>query len=317
MGAYYHQLTEDERIEIYALRKAGNSQAQIAGALSRSPSTISRELERNTGRRGYRPKQAQHTALERRARPRAFKMSAEVLAHIAEKLGLEWSPEQISGTMEQAVGVKVSHECIYQQVWRDKRHGGALWRNLRLAGRNKRRKRYGKRDCRGKIPNRTGIEDRPAIVEARTRIGDWEADLVSGARHRGFLVTLVERKSRLSLLGHVARKKADAVSAEIRRLLEPHRERVHTITFDNGHEFAGHESLSSALECQCYFAHPYCSCERGTNENTNGLIRQYFPKKMDLRSITREQLAHVEQRLNHRPRKIHGFVSPAEVFREN
>jgi IS30 family transposase len=316
MGAYYHQLTEDERIEIYALRKAGNSQAQIAVALSRAPSTISRELERNAGRRGYRPKQAQHKALERRARPRAFKMSAEVLTHIEEKLDLEWSPEQISGTMEQAVGVKVSHERIYQHVWRDKRHGGALWRNLRLAGRNKRRKRYGKHDYRGRIRNRTGIEERPAIANARERVGDWEADLVSGARHRGFLVTLVDRKSRLSLIGHVARKTAAAVSAEITHLLEPHRARVHTITFDNGREFAGHESISSALECQCYFAHPYCSCERGTNENTNGLIRQYFPKKMDLRSVTREQLARVEQRLNHRPRKTHGFISPAAVFRE-
>ena len=317
MGERYHQLVEEERIEIYAMTKAGKPIRQIAAGLSRAPSTISREIRRNAGLRSYRPKQAHHKAMERRARPRQFKMTPEVLMHIQEKLALEWSPEQISETMEQAVGVKVSHERIYQYLWNDKKQGGQLWRKLRLAGRDKRRKRYGKRDCRGRIPNRTSIEERPAIVEQRARVGDWEADLVSGARHKGFLVTLVDRKSRLALIGHVERKKAELVSAEITRMLLPCRHHVHTITFDNGHEFARHEMVSRALDCQCYFAHPYCSCERGTNENTNGLIRQYFPKKMDLRSISREQIAHVQERLNQRPRKIHGFLSPAEVFREN
>jgi len=317
MGDYYHQLTEEERIEIYALMKAGNSLRQIAKALFRSPSTIARELQRNTGRRGYRPKQAQRKTMERRAQPRPCKMTSDVVMHIEAKLACEWSPEQISETMTQVVGVKISHERIYQHVWHDKKRCGQLWRKLRLAGRDKRRKRYGKHDRRGKILNRKGIEERPAIVDKRARIGDWEADLVSGARHRGFLVTLVERKSRLSLIGHVQRKKAAIVSAELTRMLESYRHHVHTITFDNGQEFAGHDAVSQALDCQCYFAHPYCSSERGTNENTNGLIRQYFPKKMDLRYVTREQLADVEQRLNQRPRKIHGFISPAEVFDQN
>lgn len=317
MGEQYHQLAEEERIEIYAMTKAGKTIRQIAAALSRASSTVSREIRRNAGLRSYRPKQAHRKAMERRARHRKFKMTSEVLEHIHEKLALEWSPEQISETMEEAVGVKVSHEHIYQHLWKDKKQGGQLWRKLRLAGRDKRRKRYGKQDWRGRIPNRKSIEERPAIVEQRARVGDWEADLVSGARHRGFLVTLVDRRSRLALIGHVERKKAAAVSAEITRMLEPYRRNVHTITFDNGREFADHETVSHALDCRCYFAHPYCSCERGTNENTNGLIRQYFPKKMDLRSITCEQILRVQERLNHRPRKIHGFISPAEVFREN
>lgn len=317
MGDHYHQLTEEERIEIYALRKAKKSMRRIAKELSRATSTISREIRRNKGQRGYRPKQAQHKTMQRRAQPRVFKMTPEVVAHIEDKIELEWSPEQISQTMTQAIGVQVSHERIYQHLWNDKRQGGKLWRKLRLAGRDKRRKRYAQRDGRGKIPNRQSIDQRPAIVQKRSRIGDWEADLVSGTHHRGFVVTLVERKSRLSLLGHVERKKAETVRAEITRMLDSHRHRVHTITFDNGHEFAGHETISRTLQCQCYFAHPYRSCDRATNENTNGLIRQYFPRKMDLRRIDREQLAHVEERLNHRPRKILGFMSPAEVFREN
>lgn len=182
-----------------------------------------------------------------------------------------------------------------------------------MAGRDKRRKR----DSRGKIPNRKSIEERPAAVEQRQRIGDWEADLISGARHKGYVVTLVDRKSRLSVLGHVQRKQADSVSAEIARILQPYRKQVHTITFDNGHECAAHEFIAQARECQCYVAQPYRSCQRATNENTNGLIRQYFQKKMDLRWITHEQLDHVQTRLNHRPRKTHGFVSPIEVFRKN
>jgi IS30 family transposase len=241
-------------------------------------------------------------------------MTAEVVAHVEERLCEEYSPEQISATMEQAVGVRVSHERIYRHVWRDKREGGRLYTHLRIANGRKRRKRYGKNDWRGRIPGRIGIEDRPEIVAAKKRIGDWEADLVGGAHHRGFLVTLVERKSKFTFIGHVAKKTAEAVGAEVVRLLAGVKNWVHTITYDNGREFSGHRDINAALECASYFAAPYRSWERGLNENTNGLIRQYLPKKADLRRIDPDHIRFVQDRLNRRPRKTLDFRKPEEVF---
>jgi IS30 family transposase len=314
MGMLYSQLTEGERNQIYALKQARVSHRNIAKILIRDVSTIGREERRNCGRRGYRPRQANLKAQERRRRGRYIKMTPEVIAHIEEKLREEYSPEQISCTMRGSIGVKVSHERIYQHIWKDKEHGGDLYRNLRIAGVKKRRKRYGKKDWRGKIPNRVDIEQRPAIVEEKTRIGDWEADLVSGVHHMGFLVTLVERKSKYTLIGQVKRKNSDEVTTEIVRLLGPHKERVHTITYDNGLEFAGHESVNERLKCRSYFAKPYHAWERGLNENTNGLIRQYFPKGMNLREVSREKIAFVMKRLNHRPRKMLAFKPPHDIF---
>ena len=193
MGMSYRQLTEGERNQIYALLQEDVSQCRIAMILRRDSTTIGRELRRNRGQRGYRPKQAQRKAQERRNTPRSFKMTPEVVTCIEEKLCEEYSPEQISCTMRESVGVRVSHERIYQHIWQDKKHGGDLYRKLRIAGVKKRRKRYGKKDWCGKIPNRVDIGQRPAIIEKKTRVGDWEADLVSGVHHRGFLVTLVER----------------------------------------------------------------------------------------------------------------------------
>jgi len=314
MGMLYSQLTEGERNQIYALKQVRESHRNIAKILIRDVSTIGREIQRNRGLRGYRPHQASLKAQERRRIPRYVKMTPEVVTYIEVKLREEYSPEQISGTMQGSVGIKVSHERIYQHIWQDKEHGGDLYRNLRIAGLKKRRKRYGKKDWRGKIPNRVDIEKRPAIVEEKTRIGDWEADLVSGVHHRGFLVTLVERKSKYTIIGQVQRKHSDDVAAEILRLLGPHKERVQTITYDNGLEFAGHESVNEHLECRSYFAKPYHAWERGLNENTNGLIRQYFPKGTDLRKIKREEIAFVMQRLNHRPRKTLAFKPPHDIF---
>jgi len=241
-------------------------------------------------------------------------MTPEVVAHIEEKIREDYSPEQISGTMKKAVGVRVSHERIYQHLWQDKREGGKLYTHLRIAGGKKRRKRYGKKDWRGGIPDRVGIEDRPRIVETKRRFGDWEADLVSGAHHRGFLVTLVERKSKFALIGHVVKKTAEAVSAEVIRLLSRLREWVRTITYDNGREFCGHGGINEALGCQSYFAAPYHSWERGLNENTNGLIRQYFPKNTDLHRVAPDDIDFVTNRLNNRPRKALDFRTPEEVF---
>lgn len=314
MGMLYHQLTEGERNQIYALKQALVSKRQIAEHLGRSPATISRELRRNRGRRGYRPKQAHRKAQERHHRPRRRKMIPGVIEWIEHKLKEEYSPEQISGTMRSYIGIKVSHELIYQHIWQDKTQGGDLYRKLRIAGTKKRRKRYGKKDWRGKIPNRVDIDQRPAIVEKKSRIGDWEADLVSGVHHRGFLVTLVERKSKFTLIGRVNNKRSDEVRREIERLLMPTKHVVHTITYDNGREFSAHDMVNTALECTSYFAKPYHSWERGLNENTNGLIRQYFPKGSDLRDVSEEDLAFVMNRLNKRPRKTLAFKSPQDIF---
>lgn len=315
MGQHYQQLTKDERNQIYALRKARIPMTQITELLGRSRSTLYRELKRNTGRRGYRPRQAQHLAAKReRLKTRDRKMTPSVVAYIQEKLRLQWSPEQIAEVMKtdpDGPGLSVSHERIYQYVWTDKRNGGIWYKHLRHSSK-KRRKRYGSKDSRGKIRNRVDIEQRPAVVEKRVRLGDWEADLVSGAAASGHLVTLVERISRRTKIGFTTTKFADEVTEEILRLLAS--EVVETITFDNGKEFAGHERIAATLDCQCYFAKPYHSWERGLNENTNGLIRQYFPKKTSFATITAEQIAFVEHRLNRRPRKCLDFKPPDDVY---
>jgi len=241
-------------------------------------------------------------------------MTSDVVACIEERLREEHSPEQISCTMREQVGVRVSHERIYQHIWQDKTQGGELYRKLRIAGVKKRRKRYGKKDWRGKIPNRIDIDQRPSIVEKKSRIGDWEADLVSGAHHRGFLVTLVERKSRFTLIGRVKRKKCEEVRMEIERLMMPYKEVVRTITYDNGREFSEHDLVNKCLGCQSYFAKPYHSWERGLNENTNGLIRQYFPEGSDLRGVHEADVSFVMNRLKNRPRKTLAFKTPHDIF---
>jgi len=315
MGQNYSQLTEDERSQLYALRKAKLPMTEIANQLSRPRSTLYRELGRNTGGRGYRPRQAQQFAEQRRAeKVQPIKMIPKVVAYIEAKLQRQWSPEQIAGSMESdrnGPGLAVSHETIYRHVWDDKRAGGTWYKQLRQ-GHKKRRKRRGSKDSRGKIRNRVDIDQRPAVVETRSRIGDWEADLVCGAGASGYLVTLLDRVSRRVLIGYTQTKFADNVTAEILRLLQ--NKIVETITFDNGKEFAGHEQIATKLRCKCYFAKPYRSWERGANENTNGLIRQYFPKKMSFAEITVEQIVFVETRLNTRPRKCLGFKPPDAVY---
>ena len=315
MGQNYSQLTEGERNQFYALRQAKMPMTEIANQLGRSRNTLYNELNRNRGRRGYRPRQAQQFAEKRRTeKVRPLKMHPEVIAYIDSKLQRQWAPEQIAGTMKtdpDGPGLAVSHETIYRYVGDDKRAGGTLYTHLRH-GQKKRRKRRGSKDLRGKIRNRVDIDQRPAVVETRKRLGDWEADLVCGTGTSGYLVTLVERVSRRVLIGFTQTKTAREVTSEILRLLKD--EVVETLTFDNGKEFAGHERIAAELGCQCYFAKPYHSWERGLNENTNGLIRQYFPKKMSFAKITTDQIALVQHRLNTRPRKCLGFKPPNKVY---
>jgi IS30 family transposase len=224
----------------------------------------------------------------------------------------EWSPEQISGWLHRQHKLRVSHERIYQYVYDDKWVGGTLHRHLRCQ--KQRRKRYGSRDRRGQLANRRCISERPAIVQQRSRLGDWEADTIVGKGHQQAIVSLTERKSKLTLLAKVEQATAEAVEAAMTGLLEPLAQRVHTITSDNGREFARHEHIATKLRADFYFAHPYASWERGLNENTNGLVRQYFPKGTDFTAITDEAIEQVMQRLNHRPRKTLGFTTPHQVF---
>ena len=306
----YTQLTREQRYQIKVLLDIGHNPTEIAQQLEVNKSTISREVRRNRGQRGYRPKQAHEMALSRRREKTRTKIGPETWALVEEKILEDWSPEQISGRFKKE-GIVISHERIYQYIYADKRAGGILWTHLRCQ--KKRRKRYGKRDRRGKILNRKSIEERPEIVEQRTRFGDWEVDLVLGKDQQGAVVTLTERKSRFTLLRRVSSKQSDLVARAVIALLKwivP----LESITADNGKEFAAHLKIAQALSVDFYFAHPYASWERGTNENTNGLIRQYLPKNRSLKNISFQEETRIMDRINLRPRKCLDFRSPFEVF---
>ena len=306
----YKQLSQAQRYQIEILKKAGKDQKQIAVLLAVSPATICRELKRNTGKRGYRPKQAQLRADNRRTgATKAMKMTDEVIVEIEQKIRLDWSPEQVSGVLE----MTISHERIYQHIWADKHNGGTLYKHLRQSNKM-RKKRYGSKDKRGQIRNRISIDERPEIVAQKTRIGDWEIDTVIGKNHQGALVTIVDRVSKFTLIKKVASKHAEIVTEATILLLQPYLDKTLTITADNGKEFAGHEKIKKQLNADVYFAHPYSSWERGLNENTNGLIRQYFTKGSSFESITDDEVEAVMNKLNHRPRKKLKFKTPHTVF---
>ena len=307
----YTQLTQEQRYQISALLKMDHNQTEISEVIGTHKSTVCRELERNCGQRGYRPKQAHHKALCRRNHGH-FHILPETWDLIETKLRLDWSPEQISGWLQRLYAIQVSHEWIYQHILVDKQAGGELYRHLRCQ--KKRRKRYGSYDRRGKLPNRVSIEERPVIVEQRQRIGDWEVDTIIGKGHHQGIVTLIERKSRFALLSKVEQRTADQVSNAMIDLLLPVSDRLHTITADNGKEFAEHERVAHELQVDFFFAHPNAAWERGANENMNGLVRQYIPKKRNFASVTNFELIHIMKRLNHRPRKCIDFMSPFEVF---
>ena len=314
----YHHLTRDQRCQIYALKKRGDSISIIANELEVHRSTIYRELKRNAGKRGYRFKQANQKALERRkiASNQKRKMTSATVSFIEEKLKLQWSPVQISGWLRKQVGMTtVSHETIYQHVWADKRAGGSIYKELRHSGKkyNKRSKGTAGRGC---IPNRVDIDERPAIVEEKSRLGDWELDTIIGTGQSGAIVSMVDRASKLTMLVKTSGKTAQEVTRALLSRLSPIKEFVLTLTADNGKEFANHQEVSVALDSGYYFAKPYHSWERGLNEHTNGLVRQYFPKSKRFDEISSEDLMEVEILLNNRPRKVLDFLSPIEVFEQ-
>ena len=309
--SHYTQLTQEQRYQIYAMNKAGFIQPEIAKEVGVHKSTISRELRRNRGLRGYRPQQAHQLALSRRDKART-RIQESHWEEVDRLLRNYWSPEQIAWRLYDEQEYRISHEWIYQHIYQDKRIGGDLYRYLRCQ--KQRKKRYGKNDRRGKIANQTMIDERPDEVEARSRIGDWEGDTVIGKGHKGALVSLVERTSRYTVLGHAESKTKDKVADEVLRCLDQYRDRCLTITYDNGREFTDHERMAKELDVNIYFAHPYSSWERGTNENTNGLIRQFFPKNTSLLNVSRQELQSAMDRLNHRPRKSLNWRTPHEVF---
>jgi len=306
----YQQLTLEQRYQISALLKLGFNQSVIAKELGVHKSTIGRELKRNRSRRGYRAKYAERQAFSRRTekvKPRiAEETWSEVEAHIKE----QWSPAQISGRRALEGKRAVSHEWIYQRIYRDKQAGGALYLNLRCQ--KKRKKRYGKYDRRGTLVNQISIEERPALVGQKNRLGDWELDTIIGKGHRQAIVSMTERKSKLLRMKKVNRKTGILVKQAICRKLTGLT--VHTLTSDNGREFAEHASIAERLRADFYFCHPYSSWERGLNENTNGLIRQYFPKRSEFAKITDKDIKLAEDKLNNRPRKTLGYQTPNEVY---
>ena len=312
----YHHLTRDQRCQLYTLKKRGDSVSIIADELGVHRSTIYREQKRNAGKRGYRFKQANDKSLERRliVSSQKMKMTSATISIIKERLELQWSPVQISGWLQKQVGTTaVSHETIYQYIWADKRKAGSLYKELRHRGKkyNKRGKSTAGRGC---IPNRVDIDERPAIVEEKTRLGDWELDTIIGAGQSGAVVSMVDRASKLTMLVKTLGKTAQEVTDALLYRLTPIKEFAHTLTADNGKEFAYHRKVSGALDAGFYFAKPYHSWERGLNEHTNGLVRQYFPKSKRFDEISNAEIMEVEVLLNNRPRKVLEFFTPIEVF---
>ena len=308
----YTQLTQEERYQIGAFLSVGYTRSTIALKLNRHPSTISREIKRNEGLRGYRPQQAQRLAEERRYHHVHYRIEDATWNKVETLLREDWSPEQVSGWLSSTGQPSVSAEWIYQYILVDKQNGGDLYTHLRCQ--KKRKKRYGRPDARGQLKNRTSIDERPLVVEIRKRIGDWEIDTVIGRQGGSVLVTAVERKSRLSVIALSDDKSAENVKNALIEALSPLAASVKTLTYDNGKEFAMHEEVAEQLDAKGYFAHPYHSWERGSNENMNGLIRQYAPKGTSFDSLTDDDIKAIMSKLNNRPRKCLDFKTPNQVM---
>jgi transposase, IS30 family len=312
----YHQLTSGERYMLSALRRQGLSQAAIARQLGRHRSTICRELRRNASRwdRCYRPSIAIERTSGRRSRSRRNRrFTRRDLQRIDRLLRQQWSPQQIAGYLARHGRLAISHETIYRYVWRDRRLGGTLYQHLRGACKQ-RRKRYGAYDSRGRLAGKRHISERPVIVDRRARVGDWEIDTVMGTGATDCLVSLVERKTGYLLLGKLAARTQVELTAQTLRLARPHPGAFHTITSDNGTEFHDYKRLEQVLGATFYFATPHHAWERGSNENANGLIRQYVPKGASMARLSAQDCAAIAMALNTRPRKRLNYQTPQECF---
>jgi len=318
----YTHLTPIERGQVQAWRAEGKSMSYIADRLGRDKGTISRELHRNSTKNGYDAQRAQEKYHQRReaCRPAKRLEHQPLWEYLIDKIGDGWSPQQVAGRLlidhPDDLKMRICHESIYQAVYGDKRLH-CLIKCLAQARPKRRPRGQGKTSRGPSIPNRVGIEQRPEVIEERSRFGDWEGDLIVGAHQQGYLVTLVDRTSRFLLSQKVETKQADeVVQAVITALEDMPVSWVRTITFDNGTEFAHHEKMADALQISVYFAAPYSSYQRGTNENTNGLIRRHLPKGTSFRELSQHRVAQIVEELNNRPRKILGYRTPREVFQQ-
>ena len=314
----YHQITSEERYTIAALRRKGFRSAEIARHLGRHRSTISREVRRNSSRcdGSYRPSKAIERTNGRRSRSRRNQHFTKAdFAMVEKKLKADWSPEQISGRLRLDGKLSISHETIYIHVWRDKEAGGHLYRHLRCSSKL-RRKRHNSYDSRGRLAGKCHISERPPSIEKRSTVGHWEIDTVVGKGAPDCVTTLVERKTGYSLIGKLPDRSMHRTSQRTKMLVRRTPDRFKTITADNGTEFHDHKSVEEATGVKFYFATPYHSWERGSNENFNGLLRQYLPKRTSQAAITQTDCDQVAKKLNTRPRKRLGYRTPEECFFE-
>ncbi len=312
----YHQLTSEERYTLSALKKEGYSNAAIAKLIGRHRATIGRELQRNrtTHDNAYRPEKAQSYATARRRRlRRGSQFDDELFAKIEAMLEQWWSPKQISGVLKNCHNISISHETIYRYVWADRAKGGQLFMNLSQSSKIK-RKRYRKPDSRGKLPGKCMISDRPDYINSRAVRGHWELDTVIGKGDNHCIVTLVERKTGYVLIGKLKSRTVADLNARVISLILQHPGAFKTITADNGTEFHGYKEIERKTGVKFYFANPHHSWERGTNENTNGLIRQYLPKRTSMAHITQWRCNEIALALNLRPRERLNFKKPQELF---
>ena len=314
----YGHLTIEERESIMKMVAQGYRYQEIAERLGRHKGTISREWRRNLSSNGeYQPHLAQRYYQRRRVaakEPYRLEENGRLRRYVRSKLRQYWSPEQIGGRLRREKRITISTGTIYSWIQRERASGGSLYRYLRQSHR-RRRKRRGSQERRGQIPDRRMIDERPKVVNERKRIGDWEGDTVEGCKSSGFLVTHVDRKSRYAEAVKVKDKSADTVTrATLQRMKKLPPEKVKTMTFDNGKEFAEFKELERGLAMRSYFARPYHSWERGTHENTNGLLRQFFPKGMDFRTVLQTEVDIALDLLNNRPRKCLHYRTPTEVF---
>jgi IS30 family transposase len=315
----YHQLTQEERYRITAQLMCGDPPAQIARLVERHRSTITRELRRNvTAHDGkYRAEKAHSYAVARRRRcRRRARFSAADMARIARLVRRKWSAEQIAGTLKKWGTLRISHETIYRRIRWDKKAGGDLWRHTRIMSKFG-RKRYRSHDSRGVLPGKRPIGDRPVEVEGRQRLGHWEGDTVMGSDMRHCVLTLVERKTGYAIIKKLPARNKDAVTRAATRAIRRHCRQFKTLTLDNGTEFHDYALLEKRFPVKVYFATPYHSWERGSNENFNGLVRQYLPKGTCMSKVTQAQCNHIADDLNNRPRKRYAFDTPTALYHRN
>jgi len=309
----YQQLTQGQRYQIGAFLRIGMKKSEIARMIGVDRSTVWREIKRNRTPHRYNPSRAIRLTRERHQEKRKRGIDSKTWTRVESALSLlGWSPEQISARLKiEGLGA-VSHETIYRHIYQNKREGGDLYIFLRR--RHKYRKRSGKYCSRKGWDTRRPIAERPLIVDERSRIGDWEADTIIGRERKGGILSLVERRSRYCLLKKIPTKSAPAVAEALCSMLLPVKDKVLTLTSDNGIEFMRHQTIANTLDADFFFADPYSSWQRGTNENTNGLVRQYFPKKPDFTTLSDSDIQFVNDRLNNRPSKVLAFRTPNEAF---